>query len=336
MTDRKNSTLLSFLQAFGILLVVVGHSFYGNPTAFINRWIYTFHMPLFMFLSGFLLSYGVVRKGIPLADVALFGKNGFVLSKVKRLLVPYIAISSLAFLPKSLMNAYTIHPVDVSLTSYLHSLLYPWDNAIIFFWFLPTLFLVFMLVILAAKGLKKGHIPLEYGVVASLLLLLFNPLKEVTFLNIGGVATYLFYFVLGYYVSLRKIDVLLGRKTWFIGTVTFIASVLLVTLPDFWGKGPLAAVNGIAFCLVLGTMYVQYQARFMHHLFGASYAIYLFSWFPQVLSQQVFLQVTHAHWLFGTALSIVTGLYLPWLIYRWMIANKTTRLGRAVAFLTGH
>lgn len=336
MNTQKNNTLISFLQAFGIVLVVVGHSFYGNPTAFFNRWIYTFHMPLFMFISGFLLCYGVLKKGQPVADKALLGKKGFIVSKIKRLLVPYVAISSLAFLPKSLMNAYTIHPVEVSLNSYIHSLIYPWDNAIIFFWFLPTLFLIFMLVIIAAKGLRKTHIPMEIWVVGTLLLHLFNPLKDIQLFNIGGIASYLFYFVLGYYACQRKLDEHVGKKPWLISVCTLILSILLVTLPDFWGKGPLAAINGITFSVALANLYVNYQGRFMHHLFGASYAIYLFSWFPQVLSQQVFLQVTHAPWLVGTFLSIVTGIYLPWLIYKWIIAHKTTRLGAAAAFLTGH
>lgn len=45
----KLNSQISFLQTFGILLVVVGHSFYQHETNVIYRWIYTFHMPLFMF-----------------------------------------------------------------------------------------------------------------------------------------------------------------------------------------------------------------------------------------------------------------------------------------------
>ena len=49
---------VSFLQAFGILLVAAGHAF---PTdghdGLLYRWIYSFHMPLWVFLSGYLLRY---------------------------------------------------------------------------------------------------------------------------------------------------------------------------------------------------------------------------------------------------------------------------------------
>lgn len=49
---------VSFLQTFGILLVVLGHSFYRFSADYpVIRWIYGFHMPLFFFISGYLLRY---------------------------------------------------------------------------------------------------------------------------------------------------------------------------------------------------------------------------------------------------------------------------------------
>ena len=41
------------LKGFGILLVVIGHTV---PREGLGQWIYAFHMPLFFFISGFLLS----------------------------------------------------------------------------------------------------------------------------------------------------------------------------------------------------------------------------------------------------------------------------------------
>ena len=44
------------MQTFGIILVVLGHSTYqlmqAGHTPAIYKWIYTFHMPLFFFISG--------------------------------------------------------------------------------------------------------------------------------------------------------------------------------------------------------------------------------------------------------------------------------------------
>lgn len=45
------------LKGLAIILVVMGHIFgFNQPEDGINTFIYTFHMPLFMFLSGLVIS----------------------------------------------------------------------------------------------------------------------------------------------------------------------------------------------------------------------------------------------------------------------------------------
>ncbi len=45
------------LKGLAIILVVMGHIFgFSQPEDGINTFIYTFHMPLFMFLSGLVIS----------------------------------------------------------------------------------------------------------------------------------------------------------------------------------------------------------------------------------------------------------------------------------------
>ncbi len=331
---QDKNILISFLQAFGILLVVLGHSCHFAPDdPFWYTWIYSFHMPLFMFISGFLLQYGNERKGISLTDVPLYGRKGFIWKKVKRLLIPYVVISSLAFLPKSLLNRFADRPVEVSFDAYLHQLIYPWENVIKFFWFLPTLFIIFLIIIYGARLLKDLDKPIWHIVLLVLLLLLhlFNPLTGIKILNLEGVVNYLIYFCLGFFCCRYHIIKYLNYNLWFT-TLSFALSLIFVVTI---GKGVLTAINGIALSILLGRIYLKRQCHFMHHLFGASYAIYLFSWFPQTASQQVFLGITHAPWQIGCALAIISGIYIPWLIYRWIIKNKNTHWGKWIALLTG-
>ena len=135
-----------FLQTFGIILVVLGHSFYQFPsdTPFI-RWIYGFHMPLFFFISGYLLKY--VHGD--LAHLQLSGRTGYMARKARRLLVPNVVISSLFFVPKALMSRYSVRPIQLNLHDYLDQLLIPYHNVFGAYWFMPTLFLVFTVFILA-------------------------------------------------------------------------------------------------------------------------------------------------------------------------------------------
>lgn len=336
---QKNN-LISFLQVFGILLVVAGHSNYGaSETPLWHTWIYSFHMPLFMFISGFLLQYGVERKQVALTDTPLYGSKGFIWKKVKRLLIPYVFISTLAFFPKALLSQYATRSLEISWASYGRMLVYPWDNVIIFFWFLPTLFIIFLLVMYGARLLKNWDSPLFHWILLAVLTLLhiFNPLENIKLLNLQGVVSYLFYFCSGYYCCRYRIAKRLEGKIIIPGIcLSGLLSVLFVTvIPPFMGKDILMALNGIAFSILLGNLYAQQQWHFFHHLFGASYAIYLFSWFPQVASQQILLGITHAPWQIGNFLALVTGIYIPWLIYKWIIRHKQERAGRWIALLTG-
>lgn len=52
---------MALLSVWGILLVVLGHSGMAEPeieshVVFLKKWIYSFHMPLFFFISGYLFS----------------------------------------------------------------------------------------------------------------------------------------------------------------------------------------------------------------------------------------------------------------------------------------
>src|ERR1035441_997735 len=99
-------------------------------------WIYSFHMPLFMAISGYLYYHVTARK-------SGLSYGALLLGKAKRLLGPYVIISTIAFLPKMRLASFAMRPTGVSLSDYARSLFIPWDNAIIFFWFLPTLFCAF-------------------------------------------------------------------------------------------------------------------------------------------------------------------------------------------------
>ena len=76
------------LKGFLILLVVIGHIGYANCTTMtvVNDLIYSFHMPFFIFLSGFVVSYITPRK---------------LIKKLVGYLIPFFIIGSLFSLYKS-------------------------------------------------------------------------------------------------------------------------------------------------------------------------------------------------------------------------------------------
>ena len=56
--DRKNAfPWINTVKSIGIYLVVLGHLWYESNLPIINQLIYSFHMPLFFILSGYLYRY---------------------------------------------------------------------------------------------------------------------------------------------------------------------------------------------------------------------------------------------------------------------------------------
>lgn len=82
MSARKRIEYVDVAKGIAILCVVAGHTFAAyDPGSLQNKFIYSFHMPLFFILSGFFYKPQEFKKA--------FWK------KVKSLLVPYFVINAL-------------------------------------------------------------------------------------------------------------------------------------------------------------------------------------------------------------------------------------------------
>jgi fucose 4-O-acetylase-like acetyltransferase len=146
MTERVNS--LDIAKGIAIVLVVVGHVAAREevPGAdwynILRSVIYSFHMPLFMVLSG--ISLGLSWKVLP-NDAAVFA---YVRKRLKKLIIPYAALGLIIICGKLVASRH-MHvdnvPPDV-LSGLLALFLNPMASAASFLWFIYVLsayFLVF-------------------------------------------------------------------------------------------------------------------------------------------------------------------------------------------------
>jgi fucose 4-O-acetylase-like acetyltransferase len=148
----ERNRFISFLQAFAIVLVVAGHLGDTESAVYgvINSWIYAFHMPLFMFISGFLMKYTAAD-----ADIE---PRTFIGKKAVRLLAPYFVISTLVFPIKALLSRWAARPIEMSWADYFHQLIYPADNVVFYFWYLPTLFFIFVIAACALRWVGRDWV----------------------------------------------------------------------------------------------------------------------------------------------------------------------------------
>lgn len=130
-------------KAIGIVLVVYGHVVRGLLAAgiiedhiflhkLVDSVIYSFHMPLFFFLSGLFFWHSMSNRGA----------NGVFLSKIDTVFYPFVLWSILQGCTEALLSNYTNG--DVSLAKVFSLLWAPRAQ----FWFLYALFLIFTLSVL--------------------------------------------------------------------------------------------------------------------------------------------------------------------------------------------
>lgn len=170
--NNQKSYWIDALKAFGILLVVIGHS--GAP-GIIGKMIYGFHMPLFFMISGYLfddkkwLSKGFCR----------FTKNRLIYIKLYFI---WAAINlALNFPIELLYNGYSFKETIDSTLNHIRWILISYGGSKDFpnctpLWFLPCLFVCSLYLYGIVKlEHQKG---IKYSLLVTLLMLIANYLLE--------------------------------------------------------------------------------------------------------------------------------------------------------------
>ncbi len=305
-----------FMQSFGIILVVLGHSFFHFPhqTLFL-RWIHNFHMPLFFFISGYLLRY--VHGN--LTHLQLAGRKGYLTRKARRLLVPYVVLGGLGFVIKASMARFVVRPITFTLHDYLDQLLIPYHSVLGAYWFMPTLFLIFAVFTIGCMAAQKaipGLTRRRAGLAVLVVLALVNclmPFSHDSLLNIVGVIFYMFYFTLGYLFQASPLEAAIKRTSApVLLAVTLALSVAVLFGPQNSLVDMLASVNGIVMTMALALVYERRGCHWLDHLYGYTYTIYLYHSFFQIFSLQVLLHFVSLPPVVYVPTAFLLGLYGPW------------------------
>ena len=133
----KNNEInwLSVLQGFAMLLVVIGHVTHGEGE--LTRIIYSFHMPLFMCISGYLFRITAIEKNKRYLDV--------IFSKSVRLLIPYFAFGVATIFLKVAFSGYMHRSASISISQLMDAFVWLTNMPLGEMWFINTLYFMFLL-----------------------------------------------------------------------------------------------------------------------------------------------------------------------------------------------
>ncbi len=338
--ERASLKFVAYMQVIGIILVVVGHSLHEYPDGangcltLAYRMIYSFHMPLFIFVSGFLLYFTTFARGVTKPW------RHFAWGKFMRLMLPYLTLSLVTFVPRTRLSGMADDAIPLSLDSLGRSLLYSDHLVIPYFWYLQVCFLLLIAtygILLIGHRLRTPHTPLLITLILVYATMRWWPVRFTSFWGMDMLPNMALFFALG--IGYAAWHAPVDRIVSWSNPLTLCLAVLLWGALFFLTEGTdlfiLCALAGIAACTSLSRIIEKREWRMLDHLTGANYIIFLLSWYCNVAAQQVLHHYTDLPWWVYSLLSIFAGLYIPWLFYRLLQRHRSRPLARTIALLLG-
>lgn len=317
---KKKFDEIDYAKAVGILLVVSGHSIpdvssssgiYVLALKVMHDIIYTFHMPVMFFISGF-LSIKILEYGNRKASSGI-SSNRYIYERFLRLLVPYFAVGILYMPLKLLLARFANSPYEMRTAWQIFFGENP-DGGL---WYLYDLFLIqaLMSVILTKKNLK-------YVLISSMAVSLAVLLSGISFFRIDDAIYYFSFSCLGLYVRTKYLRIIeTMRKRWIF--VTGIFAFAIFEWFYFMSRISLlkyvCALLGIAVVIGIALILSGRYKKTLLLLSDYSMDIYILHGMVMVAVRILFWSMLKADYYVCCLIMFVCGLVLPVIVSKLII-----------------
>lgn len=301
---------ITYLYGIATILVVFGHSHplhgsYPNFLIEITNFIYTFHMPLFFLIAGMLIQRSSDNRDI----------WKWWIGKVKRLILPYVVLSLIAFVPKVLISSVISDDMTLSVANIIRILLVPRANVWGHFWFIPVYLVLSLIGALITKFVvKRSKIAVGGVLFVSIVLNLFP--VNVSWLGIKDITEMLFYVVLGIllYVFIKKktLSIFVIR----ISSIFVVVSVLLYVFFRNIYINKLICLLMLYAMISIAVWLQSYEIRFLSVVGNKAFTIFVYSWPIQAVLELLILVVLKLNWYISYPVMFVGGLIGPLVLYQ--------------------
>ncbi len=236
---KERNHIIDAGKGLGILLVVLGHSLQRNIDSYdaniFFRIIYSFHMPLFMFLSGCVAKYGSPQS---------------VTKNIKRLVLPFFAWYIIAVV--------VIGIEERQIPDFVQSIIQLIKSPDYGLWFLWVLFLCHICFYVLSRVQKLA------GVAGAVLAFLLIQIIPVNILGIGLLKIYFVYFVAGY-IAIRYKHVYTKRRVYYM----LLSVIIFIMCFPYWQRVDVGRLSQLLSHFPSGVItHIQYVSKLFRYLVG--------------------------------------------------------------------
>ena len=310
LEEKKHFHEIDVLYALGAILAILGHSHPNDWNAFPGQWvefIYSFHMPLFFAIAGFLFAQS--------QSVERLGYGRWLKEKALRLLSPYFVLSLVALVPKYVLEHGGLSEFT---PQYLAAAFFvPRQNVWGHFWFLPVLFLMYAIFgVLRQIGTasKTGAFSWRWMMLFLIAVCLHFLKPNLLWFGISDLCNYSVYFLLGYAVFCFQLP---REKVCPARGYALLAGVLLAVTLCMWKLVPRSDVRDFVIAiLMLSCMYAVGHGAKKRNTPGLDFiaqfvfTFYIYSWPAQAIVERLCSHY-HISWMLTTPIMFGTGMLCP-------------------------
>jgi len=193
-------------KAMGIILVLTGHLTGDLPIYIINL-IYSFHMPLFFFISGYLLK----EKYLDL------NYKAYLKRLMVKIIIPYMLFGILSLIFIMLENK--VKKLEFNIVEGIYGLLYGTGEFLSFnivLWFFTALFSVSLMYYFLYKWLGRKEI-IFFSMIIGVISCYLTPYISIRMpWNIELALIALFFYALGHYMSFIRLQYIQKYRHWYL------------------------------------------------------------------------------------------------------------------------
>lgn len=300
------------LRAWAMLWVVIGHAFLcadipTNPeyVQVLFRIAYSFHMPLFILLSGYLL-----QETRPDPGSFSWQEYGRLLKdKLIRLGIPFLVFTILAMFVKTAFPGDMARSSEISFAEIGRAILYPASGPLNEMWFVVVLFWCFLAAPLWRFLLRNPWLSV-LGLGGLVLLNLAD--SQITLFCVGRFLHFAVYFFLG--MLLARYGVVCQVRIHSI--IALLIGLSVYALGRYFDVSLLLAMGGILTSLVLALWAERWISFLFRSFRDETYQIFLMGIFVQIAVKMLYRRIPDCPYLPMFLLCILAGIYVPVVITR--------------------
>ena len=304
---KEKLTYISNARIIGILLVVFGHSYplTGEIPIFFEKlrnFIYCFHMPLFVFVSGYL----VVKAN----SVERYGYQTYLERRFVKLFVPYFGLSILGYLPKVLVSGFIKDEVKFSFGYFIKTLLIPREGVWGHFWFIPMLFAMAVASVIYMKFLRQNRKMAIFVCILSFALIYMPDFTR--WLGINDIKDYLFWYLCG--LIFADTDIIINHSSLKRAMVCLLSGCVAFVVFDMKAYNAIVAMFMVLGILMICTHIDLGKIKILRIIGNYSFSIFLLSWPAQAVIEVLGNRISNLPFLVNMCMMSLTGISIPLII----------------------